>query len=1045
MRTKREIARVFVYAFALTALSTAHAAIINVPGDHSDLKDAVAAANANADPSNTIIVAPGSHPATYQVHVTKNLTIIGSGASTTSIVAVGNTVGTNEVTQSWIWVDGGANFTMKDLTLDGAGFVIHRGLRSTARTVVQRCVIKNITAQATGSPYMGMGVQVVDNNAFINDNVFVNFGRIGMHLYGPASTESVISGNTFYGKGNGDHLDYAIEVEGDATAEISHNSIFNCRGIASSDSSISSAILATRFFPEPGPENTTVHIHHNRFVGNTYGVIVMDFGNPGAVLTANYNNFTGNFGALYSGTSVMADTRFNWFSHKSGPEGYVPNGTGEWAGGNIDASGWLVACVNQFGMPVDLNGGYIMPNGDLAEAMTMPVGGNQVNESSGTIAAVDGTFTPFSDATKPPSMFSASLLGQSFEFIVELSGSLPENDGEWRIGATEDYLATTGGAYVRILRDSGAYAFQLRRWDGGDSGPLQVDTTNSSRFRVVVHVDGTGATSASVTAFDTLPVEPYSTNPTYSLGTVNSVIDDPAFFIVQSLGSGSPTKQTARMDVSCFATSAAPNAMYLFADDAYVKSTESISYRLGIANVPGHIAGYQAFLTNPTPGIQGALDARTYAGAPMELHILPVGLQADGSVDFFSWSGVHFQGTDARFWFDAPLADGVARLMIAADNGNPLVPTRISAEGGGAIVPTRYHSNFVVVDSVAPVLSGATATQSHGNVLNGANPTIQGPVKITIDATDVAGGSGLEGHPTIDIDFAPAGPGPEDVVGARMSALEGNTFCIEVEVLPTTPCGTATFTINVSDDANNAATPIVGTLNINTTQIDITVQLDGFFIGTSFTRGVHFWIGNAGLGTFVGKNVNFVDGTGVVSINALDDSNLPCGPGLGPNIAAKDPLHTITRSIALTHAGNGQYIASFIGSDALIGGDCWGPGGMPDDVIDILDFGKFASMFGMTLGPNTPLGTLPAHPDFSGDALGLVGTADYTFIQINFLKVGDPLPGGFLQDRKRPLRRATVKEMVNAKIEFAMEMDLNGDGWVTYEEIADWLAKRMGR
>lgn len=1033
---------------------TGNGATIHVPADHADLKDAVAAANANADPSNTIIVAPGTHPASYQVHITKTLTIIGSGAANTVIVPTSNTATEGGDSGGWILASPGIHLTIRDLTLDGTGFLIGRGVRSYAKTVLQGCVIKNIRYNENGPDYAGMGFQVLFNNAYINGNTFVGFGRIGMYVYGPQSTDSKIVGNVFVGKGNGNHLDYGVEVEGDATVEIAHNSFFNCRGVATVDNSTSAGILATTFFDEPGPEVTTVYIHHNRFIGNSDG-LVAGLGHPvlnpidDTVLIARYNNFGGGgFGAIYVDPTCAtnADVRWNWYSHKSGPGGLGP-GTGDAIDGQPTQlfAPWLVAPVNQFSLPVDLNGGYIMPRANVAEAMTMPVGGQQVNEMSGGIGAIEGTFTPFSDATKPPSLLAVNLLNAGFECIVELSGELPDADSAWIIGATEGWLTTTGGAYVRIERDSGAYTFQLFRWDGGAMGPLVTDTSGSSRFRIVVTVDGSGAASGVVTAFDKTLTMPFATNPEYSLGSVSSVMDDPAFFVVRALGGNLPVERTARMDVSCFSTTGASNAMYLFADDPYVRNSESIEYRLGITGVSSKIAGYQAFLSNPTPATQGGLGARIYTDSPFPFRILPFGLRADGGVDFFVWSGVFYKGTDARFRFDPPLSDGVARLVIDPDNGNPLVPTRISADGGGAIVPTRYASNTVVIDSVKPTLTSLSAVQVHGNVLNGAQPTVQGPLTISVDAADAVNGSGLEGHPLVDIDFAPAGPSAGDIVGARMSPFSGNTFHYIYNVTPTTPCGTATITVRVKDDAENDAIPASGTLSINTTQIDITVALAGGFASTTFTRGVHFWIGNAGLGTYVGKNVFFSNGIGYVTINALDNVNLPCGPGLGPTIAAKDPLHTITRTMTLTHNGNGQYTASFTGSNALISGDCWGPAGMPDDVIDILDFGKFASMFGTQFGhPNTPLGTPPAHPDFSGDAVGLVGTADYTFIQVNFLQVGDSLPGNFVQEPRRPKKAASVKEMLAAKIRFADEMDLDGDGWVTYDEITRWLVKRMG-
>ena len=94
-------------------------------------------------------------------------------------------------------------------------------------------------------------------NVTINNNTFSNIGRIGVIAFGTGSTSSVISNNTFTGKGTGDWLDYAVEVGGGAQATISNNTISNNLGVASSDGSSSAGILVTTLYGAGSAANIT--------------------------------------------------------------------------------------------------------------------------------------------------------------------------------------------------------------------------------------------------------------------------------------------------------------------------------------------------------------------------------------------------------------------------------------------------------------------------------------------------------------------------------------------------------------------------------------------------------------------------------------------------------------------------------------------------------------------------------------------------------------------------------------------------------------------
>jgi hypothetical protein len=213
-------------------------------------------------------------------------------------------------------------------------------------------------------------------------------------------------------------------------------------------------------------------------------------------------------------------------------------------------------------------------------------------------------------------------------------------------------------------------------------------------------------------------------------------------------------------------------------------------------------------------------------------------------------------------------------------------------------------------------------------------------------------------------------------------------------------------------------------------RFELTIQLIGATHTSSFTRGMEIHLGGTQSGSpvFIERNVLFAP-NGIGTIVLSDADGVPANNANFTLVSVKDPLHTIRTTAAVAHLGGSNYAASV----SLFGGDANG-----DNVIDIVDFAIFAAQFGTEWPtPNTPIGTPPPHCDFSGD--GRVATADYTFFVANFLLAGDPPPGAFLGDRPKPRKAETVKALLSAGISDAPKMDLDGDGWVTFGEIAALL------
>jgi hypothetical protein len=162
--------------------------------------------------------------------------------------------------------------------------------------------------------------------------------------------------------------------------------------------------------------------------------------------------------------------------------------------------------------------------------------------------------------------------------------------------------------------------------------------------------------------------------------------------------------------------------------------------------------------------------------------------------------------------------------------------------------------------------------------------------------------------------------------------------------------------------------------------------------------------------------------------------NVPCGAYTCATV--RDRRHTLRRTIALG-TGGGQYTADLVAAGKpLIGGN------LNDDIyVDILDFGLFANQFNVNYGTgNTTCSTPQPHSDISGD--GLVGSPDFTFVQINFLKVSEAVcsTGGVQAVAAGgAVRSITVAQLHATGRSNLAVADVNVDGVLDARDIAAWL------
>lgn len=247
------------------------------------------------------------------------------------------------------------------------------------------------------------------------------------------------------------------------------------------------------------------------------------------------------------------------------------------------------------------------------------------------------------------------------------------------------------------------------------------------------------------------------------------------------------------------------------------------------------------------------------------------------------------------------------------------------------------------------------------------------------------------------------------------------------------PTGVTTITWTATDDCGNFSQCFqTVTVNAYNTMV-VDLQLAGSF-STTFTRCIRFELSSGGPGTtIVDQNVTFVNG---VANNV--EVNVPCG--LYTCITARDRKHTLRRTDSAFAIVGVEYVADFTGGDALVGGNL-----NDDSWIDILDFGIFVGQFGTSPGANTLCGYVGNHADISGD--GTVNVLDFNFISLNFLQgheancsgvsglVDDSTPA----ETAGPIQRISVRELIRRGWRDAVAGDLNHDGWLDANDIAQFL------
>ena len=293
---------------------------------------------------DTINVASGTYVEPGQIVIGKDLTIAGAGAPTTVVKPAGDT-GSSGDARGWFLVDSGATFDLSGMTLDGTGRKVWQAIRDWGKGTISNCAFQNIKFEESGPSYAGTAVAVFgepDMNVDITGCTFSGIGRVGVLYFGSGVTDSTFGDNTYTGKGDGNWLDYAVEVGAGARVTITDNTISGNTGVASVDGSTSAGILVTTYYGD----GTQATISGNDISGCANGIGVGYDASDTSVVTAHLNNLAGNAAGVDS-TAPLVDATNNWWGSANGPENasntFNVGAQGVAVGDNVDFVPWLDA------------------------------------------------------------------------------------------------------------------------------------------------------------------------------------------------------------------------------------------------------------------------------------------------------------------------------------------------------------------------------------------------------------------------------------------------------------------------------------------------------------------------------------------------------------------------------------------------------------------------------------------------------------------------------------------------------------------------------
>jgi hypothetical protein len=307
----------------------------------------IAAAIDFADAGDYINIMAGNYTLDPQTVIDKDLNIVGETAkSLVTITPTGNT-GSSGDARGWFVVNDGVTFNLSNVTLDGSGYLIYQAIRCKGGGIYSNISFQSILYNESGPTYGGVAIAVFPGTQLpvrIDGCDFANIGRVGALLWYVSDCE--FTNNTYTGKGDGDWLDYAIDMNSGANVVVNDNTITDCRGVASSDGSGSAGLLITTYYGA----GTAMNGEGNTVKNCTNGLAVGYDASDGSTVTlTNGNRFLDNdYGIVTSASASIGLTIYgNTFAN-------TVNAEDNTAGGSWDDGASVGNCWSDFAS----NSGY---------------------------------------------------------------------------------------------------------------------------------------------------------------------------------------------------------------------------------------------------------------------------------------------------------------------------------------------------------------------------------------------------------------------------------------------------------------------------------------------------------------------------------------------------------------------------------------------------------------------------------------------------------------------------------------------------------------
>ncbi|MCL4222371.1 MAG: hypothetical protein KJZ65_13485 [Phycisphaerales bacterium] len=252
------------------------------------------------------------------------------------------------------------------------------------------------------------------------------------------------------------------------------------------------------------------------------------------------------------------------------------------------------------------------------------------------------------------------------------------------------------------------------------------------------------------------------------------------------------------------------------------------------------------------------------------------------------------------------------------------------------------------------------------------------------------------------------------------------------------PVGTTPVTWSAADACGNTTTATQYVTVDGNSLLDVAVELQGVVNAGPFDRCITFELTPvSGPVVTVSETMTF---NGGIAVGLIE---VPCGTYTC--ITARDGLHTLRSTDSDDFLVSGTYFVSdFRGGDELIGGNL-----NADTYIDILDFGILVGQFGQTVGAGAPCGTVGPHADITGDGSVTTGDFTFVqinFLKFNEALCTAPMPwAGAARSTDvgepvaRPVTSISVEELRRLGLEDLVAADLNEDGMLDTADLAEFM------